>query len=185
MSVRLTKSLCLCWQPVLLTQKRKSSEIPAAKFKALNERLKQAVSQKNLISLRGSTLFVNESSWKTVFINTGIKSYSFLCWAQRIVGQKVSTKSWMAAISSFPLHEYWYYLVLRSNIHVKGDKMKRGNNPIRLPFDSWCSLSVPQCAATYRETESLDDCMNLLEKLHEKQSWNSWSSSITTHKIET
>ena len=54
------------------------------------------------------------------------------------------------------LHEYWYYLVLRSNIHVKGDKMKRENNPVRLTFNSWCSLSVPQCAAAYREN------------------WNSW-----------
>lgn len=37
-------------QPVLLTQKRKSSEIPAAKFKALNERLKQAEEDELLVA---------------------------------------------------------------------------------------------------------------------------------------
>ena len=30
---------------------------------------------------------------------TGIKSFSFLCWMLRIVGQKVSTKPLMAALS--------------------------------------------------------------------------------------
>ena len=45
--------------------------------------------------------------------------------------------------------EYWHYLVLSSNIHVKREKMMRENNPVRLTFDSWCSLSVPQCATTY------------------------------------
>ena len=49
------------------------------------------------------------------------------------------------------LREYWYYLVLSSNIHVKGDKIMRENNPVWLMFDSWCSLSVRQCAAAYRE----------------------------------
>ena len=38
----------------------------------------------------------------------------------------------------------------------KGDKMKRENNPIRLPLETWCSLSVPQCAAS------------------NKGNWNSW-----------
>ena len=34
-------------------------------------------------------------------LNTGIKSFSFLCWTLRIVRQKVGTQSWMAVISSF------------------------------------------------------------------------------------
>ena len=84
------------------------------------------------------------------------KSFSSLYGAQRISGQKVSTKSWMAAISLSSLREHWYYLVLSSNIRVKGDKMKRENNPRRLPLETWCSLSVPQCAASNREN------------------WNSW-----------
>lgn len=36
--------------PVLLTQKRKSSEIPTAKFKALNERLKQAEEDERVVA---------------------------------------------------------------------------------------------------------------------------------------
>ena len=39
-------------------------------------------------------------------------------------------------------------LVLSSNIRLKGDKMRRENNPIRLPLETWCSLSVPQCTAS-------------------------------------
>ena len=87
---------------------------------------------------------------------TGIKSFSFFCWTLCIVGQKVSTKSWMTAISMSPLREYCYYLVQSSKIRVKGDKMKKENNPIRLPFETWCSLSVPQCVAS------------------NKGNWNSW-----------
>ena len=49
------------------------------------------------------------------------------------------------------LREYWYYLLLSSNIHVKGDKVTRENNPLRLAFNSWCLLSVPRCTAAYRE----------------------------------
>ena len=45
-------------------------------------------------------------------------------------------KSWMAAVCLSPLREHWYYLLLSSNIRVKGDKMKRENNPIRLPLDT-------------------------------------------------
>ena len=30
----------------------------------------------------------------------------------------------------------------------KGDNMKRENNPIMLPLETWCSLSVPQCAVS-------------------------------------
>ena len=47
--------------------------------------------------------------------------------------------------------KYCYYSVLSSNIHEKGDKLKREINPLRLPFNSWCSLSVYQCAAANRE----------------------------------
>ena len=42
-------------------------------------------------------------------------------------------------------------MILSSNIHVKGDKMKKEDNLVRLTFDSWCSLSVPHCTAVYRE----------------------------------
>ena len=81
---------------------------------------------------------------------------SYVCGTQRILGQKVSTKSWMAAISLSPLREYCY-LVICCNVRVKGDKMKRENkNPIKLPLETWCSLSVPQCAAS------------------NKGNWNSW-----------
>ena len=94
---------------------------------------------------------------------TGIKSFSFFCWTLCIVGQKVRTKSWMTAISLSPLREYCYYLVWSSNIRVKGDKMKRENNPIRLPLETWWSLSVPQCAAS------------------NKGKWNSWCWYTTRH----
>ena len=47
------------------------------------------------------------------------------------------------------LREYLYYLVLSSNLHVKWDKMKRENNPIRLPLETWSSLIVRQCACLY------------------------------------
>ena len=57
----------------------------------------------------------------------------------------------MAAISLPPLREYCYYLVLSSNIRVKGYKMKRENNPISLSLETWCSLSVPQCAGSNKE----------------------------------
>ena len=93
---------------------------------------------------------------KVMFGNTGIKSFSFFCWTLCIVGQKVSSKSWMTAISLSPLREYCYYLVQSSNIRVKGVKMRRENNPISLPLETWCSLSVPQCAAS------------------NKGNWNSW-----------
>ena len=49
------------------------------------------------------------------------------------------------------LRKYWYYLVLHSNIYVKGAKMKKENNLVWLTFNSWCSLSVPQCTSAYRE----------------------------------
>ena len=93
---------------------------------------------------------------KTLQWYTGIKSFSFLWGTQRILGQKVCTKSWIAAISLSPLHEYCYYLVLSSNVLVKGDKMNQENNPIRLPFETLCSPSVPQCVAS------------------NKGNWNSW-----------
>ena len=57
---------------------------------------------------------------------TGIKSFSFLCRPQRIVGQKVSTNCRMAALSDcFPssscllLREYWNFVPNNTNVHVK------------------------------------------------------------------
>ena len=57
---------------------------------------------------------------------TSIKSFSFLCWTLRIVGQKVSTKSLMAALwDCFPssscllLREYWNLVPNNNNIPVK------------------------------------------------------------------
>ena len=81
-------------------------------------------------------------------LHTSIKSFSFFCQTLCIVGQKVSTKSWMAAISLSPLREYCYNLVLSCNIRVKGDKIKREYNPVRLPLETWYSLTVPQCATS-------------------------------------
>ena len=60
---------------------------------------------------------------------TGIKSFSFLSGVHCILRQKVSTKSWMAAISLSPVCEYYYYF---QYLH-KGDKTNRKNNLIRLP----------------------------------------------------
>ena len=65
---------------------------------------------------------------------------------QHIVGQKVNGSHIFIS-----LREYWYYLVLSSDIHIEGGKIMRENNPVRLPFDSWYSLCVPQCAAAWRE----------------------------------
>ena len=72
---------------------------------------------------------------------TSIKSFNFLCWTLCIVGQKVSTKSLMAASSDcFPsssrllLHEYWNFVPNNNNIPVKETK-------IWLSFKTWCSLS--------------------------------------------
>ena len=87
---------------------------------------------------------------------TSIKSFSFLCWTMRIVGQKVSIKSLMAALSDclpssscLLLHEYWSFVPNNNNIPVKETK-------IWLSFKTWCSLSVPQCTAS------------------NKRNWNSW-----------
>jgi len=69
-------------------------------------------------------------------------------------------KSWIAAISLSPWRELWYYLAPSSNIWVKGDKMRRENNPIRLPLETWCSLSVPKCTASNKgNCETLDACI--------------------------
>ena len=88
--------------------------------------------------------------------NTSIKSFSFLCWTLRIVGQKVSTKNLMAALSDclpssscLLLHEYWNFVPNNNNIPVKETK-------IWLSFKTWCSLSVPQCTAS------------------NERNWNSW-----------
>ena len=45
------------------------------------------------------------------------------------MGQKVNTLNGRLIFIS--LREYWYYLVLSSDIHVKGDKMKRDNNTMK------------------------------------------------------
>ena len=83
--------------------------------------------------------------------NTGIKSLSFFCWRLRIVGQKVITKSLMPALSyCFPysssilLCKYWNLVPNNNHIRVKEIK-------IWLPFKTWCSLSVPRCAAYHKE----------------------------------
>jgi len=99
------------------------------------------------------------------FHNTGIKSFSFLCillGTQRIVGQRVSTKSWIALISSFlyaNISITCSNTSISSNVYVKGDKMMRENNPVRLTFDSCCSFSGPQCAAAYRENWNSCTCI--------------------------
>ena len=88
--------------------------------------------------------------------NTGIKNFSFLCWMLCIVGQKVSTKFLMVALSDcFPssscilLCKFWNLLPNNDSIHVEETK-------IWLLFKTWCSLSVPRCA------------------VYLKGNWNSW-----------
>ena len=70
-----------------------------------------------------------------------------------IVGQKVSTKSLMAAYldcfsssSCLILHEYWNLGPNNNNISVKEAK-------IWLPFKTWCSLSVPGRAAILSQSK--------------------------------
>ena len=86
-----------------------------------------------------------------VHYNTGSKSCSFLCGTQRIVGQKVSTKSLVTALSDcirsssyILLHEYWNLVPNNNNIRVKETK-------IWLLFKTGCSLFVPRCAAYHKE----------------------------------
>ena len=81
-----------------------------------------------------------------LFAYTGIKSASFLCWMLRIVGQEVSIKCLMAALSDcFPssscllLSEYWNLVPNNISVRVK--------TKIWLPFKTWRSLSVPIWAA--------------------------------------
>ena len=50
----------------------------------------------------------------------------------------------MAAIFLSPLREYCYYLVLSSNIRVKGYEMKRQNNPN--------NATIRDLALTFRPT---------------------------------
>ena len=80
--------------------------------------------------------------------DTGIKSFSFLCRRQRIVWRKVSTNCRMAALSGcflssscLLLREYWN--VVPNNTNIREKELK-----IRLPFKTWCSLSVPQCTVS-------------------------------------
>ena len=91
----------------------------------------------------------------------GIRSFSFLCWTLRIVGQKESTKSLIAASSDcFPssscilLREYWNLVPNDYNIHVKETK-------IWLPLKTWSSLSVSRFAA-YREGNWSSWCLYCL-----------------------
>ena len=93
---------------------------------------------------------------------TSIKSFSFLCRPQRIVGQKVTTNCRMAALPGcFPssscrvLSEYWNLVPNNTNILVKEIK-------ILLLFKTyWCSFSVPQCAVCpTKETKTLDAVIN-------------------------
>ena len=84
-------------------------------------------------------------------MRTGIKIFSLLCWAHGALWDRKGAPSlkWQ----SF-LHFFTQLLVLfGSKFHysLKGEKMMRENKPLRLTFDSWCSLSLPQCAAAYRE----------------------------------
>jgi len=64
------------------------------------------------------------------FLNTGIKSFSFLCRQQHIAGQKVSTNCRMSALPDcFPssscllLREFWNLVPNNTNIHVKETKI--------------------------------------------------------------
>ena len=66
--------------------------------------------------------------------NTGIKNFSFLCWMLCIVGQKVSSSSCIL------LRKCWNLLPNNDSIHIEVTK-------IWLQFKTWCSLSVPRCAA--------------------------------------
>ena len=66
--------------------------------------------------------------------NTGIKNFSFLCWMLCIVGQKVSSSSCIL------LRKCWNLLPNNDSIHIEETK-------IWLQFKTWCSLSVPRCAA--------------------------------------
>ena len=74
----------------------------------------------------------------------------------------------MTAISLSPLREYCYYLVLSSNIREKERRLGKQSykaakesyktiletNPIRLPLETWCSLTVSRCAASNKENWS-------------------------------
>jgi len=76
-------------------------------------------------------------------LNRGIKSFSFLCWMLCIMGQKVSTKSLMAALSDcFPSSSCLLYAHIGNNTNIDIKETKKW-----LPFKTWCSLSVPSCTA--------------------------------------
>jgi len=105
-----------------------------------------------------------------LFAYTGIKSFSFLCWMLRIVEQKVSTKSLMAAFSDgFPsspcllLREYWN--LVPSNISVRVKETK-----IWLPFKTLGAHFLSQdVQRTTQETETLDACIERMISL--SSSW--------------
>lgn len=64
--------------------------------------------------------------------------------------------------------------------------MKRQSNPARLPLESWCSLSAPQCYYT-EKTEPLDACdcgsntLQLTIQLYEKMECT--SSKTYSHSL--
>ena len=68
----------------------------------------------------------------------------------------------MAAISLSSLCKYCYYLVLSSNVHDKGDRMRRENNPMWVPLEGlgahFLSHNVQRPT---KETEALDACIAL------------------------
>lgn len=109
------------------------------------------------VSWNRSMVIINHH---TISVNTSIKSNSFLCGMLSIRGQKVSTKSLIVAFldyfpssSCFIVCEYWNLVPSYTKICVKEIK-------IWLPFKTWCSLSVPQCATFHKVTvaENLDTC---------------------------
>ena len=68
----------------------------------------------------------------------------------------------MAAISLSALRKYCYYLVLSSNIRVKGDRMRRENNPMRLPLERLGAHFLSHnVQLPTEETETLDACIEV------------------------
>ena len=115
-----------------------------------------------------------------LFAYTGIKSFSFLCWMLRIVEQKVSTKSLMAAFSDgFPsspcllLREYWN--LVPSNISVRVKETK-----IWLPFKTLGAHFLSQdVQRTTQETETLDACIERMISLS-----SSWKIHVERYELK-
>ena len=115
-----------------------------------------------------------------LFAYTGIKSFSFLCWMPRIVEQKVSTKSLMAALSDgFPssscllLREYWN--LVPSNISVRVKETK-----IWLPFKTLGARFLSQdVQRTTQETETLVACIERMISLS-----SSWKIHVERYELK-